>query len=101
MMSIGTKLRRGRVTFTQVSRSIASRPRRRDRCEALDKSSVAELTALMIDDMSCDELFRVICASELPRLLCFDVWWNISLHARETLRRLAYLARQCCQNQVN
>lgn len=72
---------------------------RQGRCEALEKSCVADLSAAVIDDLTCDELVRVIQVSELPRQLSFNVQMHWPFYDRETLKRLAYLARRCCQNQ--
>jgi hypothetical protein len=67
--------------------------------EAIDKSSVAELSAALIDSMTRDELIQVIRAAELQTLFRPDLQQCLRFYERETLKRLAYLARQCCHNQ--
>lgn len=69
------------------------RPRgRRRREEALDPTTVAELSARQITRMTRHELVRVVRSARTPaaqrRLEYYD-------HA--TLQRLAYQARLCCQ----
>ena len=66
--------------------------------EVLDKPLIAELSNTAIEQMTSDELRHVIAASEHP-------WTGRRLERRlaycdrETLLRLAYLARRCCRNQ--
>jgi len=67
--------------------------------DALDKSSVAELTATVIDDMLSDELIRVIHASDLPMLRGPDLARSLPFLDHSTLKRLTFLARQVCRNQ--
>lgn len=67
--------------------------------EAMDKSLIAELSSSAIDHMTCEELARVITAAELSRLLNRDQRFVLPLGNRETLLRLAHLARRCCRNQ--
>ena len=91
--------------FTKWREVLFKEPRRplnlpRDeRCEALDKSSIAELSAALIDSMTCGELVQMICASKLPILRRSNLHGRLAFYDRETLVRLAHLARQCCQNQ--
>ncbi len=68
-------------------------------CEALDKSAIADLSAGLIDEMTRDELVRVIISADVPVLRHTDVREHLAFFDRETLTRLAHLARQCCQNQ--
>ena len=70
-----------------------------DKIEALDKSAVAELSATLINAMTRDELVRMIRVASLPVLLCPDLDRHLPFYDRETLTRLAYLARRCCENQ--
>ena len=70
-----------------------------NRSETPDKACVAGLSAASIDRMSSDELARVILASGLPSYPCFPIEGRLRSSDRETLRRLAYLARRCCRNQ--
>jgi len=69
-------------------------------CEALDKSSIAKLSAASIDSMTCDELVRVIRAAELPTLFRPHLDQYLPFYDRETLKRLGYLARRCCQTRT-
>ena len=57
MTTTATRVDEDRDVFVKESLQVA---REQDRCEALDKSSVAELSAAMIDEMTCEELVRVI-----------------------------------------
>lgn len=67
-------------------------------CEALDKSSISELSTNAINGMTCDELVRMIQVSELPRESFLDLKRRLRFYDIETLKRLAHLARRCCQN---
>lgn len=66
--------------------------------EALDKSDVAGMSPMQISRMTCDELIRVIRASQLP-LLRPDTDEQLEFQDRPTLERLVYLSRCCCRNQ--
>lgn len=66
---------------------------------ALDKSVVAELSESAIDNMTCDELVRVIRAAALTYALHSNFDHRLPYYDRATLRRMAYLARRCCRNQ--
>jgi hypothetical protein len=68
--------------------------------DMLDKSDVASLTANAINRMSRDELVRVIRVSKLPAMLCPAMDQNLPFHDQAVLTRLAFLARQCCRNQL-
>jgi hypothetical protein len=94
-MNAPVKLRDDREVVIKWRRSASTQPKG---CEALDKSSVAELSAALIESMTCEELIRVICAAELPTLFRPDLQQSIAFYDRETLKRLAYLARRCCQS---
>ena len=72
---------------------------RRDVSEPLDKSAVAELSADEIDSMTCEELVRVIRSAELSTMDPGDFERHLPLYSLETLKRLAHLARRCCQHQ--
>jgi hypothetical protein len=67
--------------------------------EPLDKSSVAEMSAGLIDSLGPEELIRVIYAADLPVVFCHELPARLAFCDRETLRRLAHLARRCCRNQ--
>jgi len=68
-------------------------------CEALDKSSIAELSTSRIDGMTSEELAKVIRTAALSASFRSDLQPRLDLCDRETLRRLAHLARRCCLNQ--
>lgn len=65
--------------------------------DALDKAIVAELTAEQIVRMTCDELVRVILVADMA-LLQPEARAKLKFYDRETLQRLAFLARRCCRN---
>lgn len=67
--------------------------------EALDKSTVADLSSSAIEQMTCEELVRVITAAELPQQLGRGRSLELPYGDREALLRLAHLARRCCRNQ--
>lgn len=67
--------------------------------ESLDKSAVAGLSESTINQMTCDELVRVIRAAELTVALHSDFEERLRYYDYSTLRRMAYLARHCCRNQ--
>lgn len=71
-------------------------PRQCERLEALDKSEIAELSPTVIDDMSCDELARLIQVANLPDRLRSDLCQHLPFHDRTVLTRLAHLAQRCC-----
>ncbi|QDT98749.1 hypothetical protein V144x_42560 [Gimesia aquarii] len=68
--------------------------------EALDQALIANLSNRQIHQMSRDELVRVIWAANLD-FLDLGSWHRVSHFERNTLERLAYLARFCCQNQMS
>ena len=65
---------------------------RRDAFEALDKSDIAELSAEAINNMTCDELVRMIHVANLPDLLRSDLDQHLPFYDRTVLTRLAHLA---------
>lgn len=67
-------------------------PARCDKIEALDKSALAELSAAVINDMTCDELVRMIRVANLPTLLRSDLDRHLPFYDRAALMRLAHLA---------
>ena len=95
-MNAPVRLRDDREVVVKQSWSAPIQPKS---CEALDKSSVAELSAALIDSMTCDELIQVIRTAKLQTLFRPDLQQCLPFYERETLKRLAYLARQCCQHQ--
>jgi hypothetical protein len=66
--------------------------------EMLDKSMIAALPALAIQRMDCDELVRLIEATDLP-MIRGERSRHLMNMDRNALLRLAYLARRCCRNQ--
>jgi hypothetical protein len=75
-------------------------PLQKLRCEALDKSTIADASAASIDHMTCDELVRMILAAQLPTLCRPDLDRRLRFYDRETLKRLAHVARRCSQNRL-
>jgi hypothetical protein len=67
--------------------------------EALDKSAVAELSAETLNEMTCEELVRVIGAADLSTWLTRDRRPQLPRGDRDALLRMAFLARRCCRNQ--
>jgi len=65
--------------------------------EALDKSTIADLSSASISEMDREELIRVIRAAELP-LIDARILARLPDLDPATLERLAHLARGCCQN---
>ncbi|MEX1230237.1 MAG: hypothetical protein WEB58_08360 [Planctomycetaceae bacterium] len=70
-----------------------------DHIDAWDKYAVAELSADRIDHMTCDELVQAVRAAEFPALFRTDLDRHLDFLDRGALKRLAFLARQCCRNQ--
>lgn len=68
-----------------------------ERLEALDKSDIAELSPTAIDNMTCDELVRLIQVANLPVLLRSDLDQHLPFYDRTVLTRLAHLAQRCCR----
>jgi hypothetical protein len=66
--------------------------------ESREKSNVAALAGDQIDGMDQEELVRVIRVAHMS-LIRPNVNERLGLYGRDTLRRLAYLARRCCRNQ--
>lgn len=83
-------------------RGIAAEFQRRSardaRFEALDKSDIAELSATAINNMTCDELVRMIRVAGLPDQLCPTMGMHLAFFDRTALIRLAHLAQRCCRN---
>lgn len=65
--------------------------------EALDKSDIAELSPTTINNMTCDELVRLIHVANLPDLLRSDLDQHLPFYDRTVLTRLAHLAQRCCR----
>ncbi len=63
-----------------------------------DKRDIAELSSTQIARMTRDELLRIVRDARME-LLHRDIADHIELYDRETLQRLAHLARRCCRNQ--
>jgi hypothetical protein len=68
--------------------------------EALCKASIANLNSMVIDNMNCEELVEVIDSSELLTVQCSELPGHLAFFDRETLVRLAHIARRYCQNQA-
>lgn len=69
-------------------------------CEALDQATIAELTSDLIYEMSRVELVRVIRAGGIVNLLSRSLQERLCFYDLETLRRLAFVARNCCQHKL-
>jgi hypothetical protein len=65
--------------------------------DALDGTIIAALTAQQVARMTRPELVRVILASRLPMLLP-GLGLRLRYRDRPTLRRLVFLARECCRH---
>ena len=65
--------------------------------EALDKSDIAELSSTTINNMTCDELVRLIQVASLRDLLRFELDQHVPFYDRTVLTRLAHLAQRCCR----
>ena len=72
-----------------------------EKCDALDKSAIVELSATLIDKMTRNELIRMIRASELPSMLGPELQQRLEFQDGDTLVRLAHLAWRYCQNEGN
>ena len=93
-MHVMTKFRKSPAVVAEEPRRV---PRSPKKSAMLDKSIVAELSMAAIDNMDCEELVLVIRAAELGFLQCSDLNRRLPFYDRETLVRMAYLARRCCQ----
>lgn len=71
-----------------------------DALDALNDATIAGLTSIGISLMTADQLVWVIRSARLP-LLRSDTGENLQLHGRQTLERLVFLARRCCQNRTS
>ena len=96
MTPLATSRPSARVPQSETSPQL----RRIAREEALDRAAVAAAPRAAIERMSRGELIRLIRAAELPHRLCSGDRANLTYLDLPTLRRLAYLARLCCQNQT-
>jgi hypothetical protein len=67
---------------------------------ALDKSIVASIPATLIEQMTREELLQMISVADVPLWRGTECDELLSHKDDELLRRMAYLARQCCQNQA-
>lgn len=70
-----------------------------ERDEALDQTLITDLSNEQIRQMTHHELVRVIWAANLD-FLDLGSWYRVYHFERNTLERLAFLARYCCQNQM-
>jgi hypothetical protein len=67
--------------------------------EALDGSDIIELSATAINNMTCDELVRMISVAGLPDQLCSNIDKRLPLYDHSAFTRLAHLAQRCCRCQ--
>jgi hypothetical protein len=67
--------------------------------DALDQGTIADLPSARISEMDCDELVRVIQNAGLP-FLSDETREHLVFRDRQTLERLANLARRCCLNRT-
>jgi len=74
-------------------------PAQCDKADALDKSDIAAVSATVINDMTCDELVRMIRVANLPALLHSALDQHLPFYDRTMLMRLAHLAQRCCRTQ--
>jgi len=81
-----------------VRTAFQGRPAKCDGFEALDKSDIAELSATAINNMTCDELVRMIRVANLRNLLRPDLVRDLPFYDHTVLTRLAHLAQRCCRN---
>lgn len=63
--------------------------------DALDPGTTADLSWTRISEMNCDELVRLIQNAHLP-FLSEEAGAHLHFQERQTLERLANLARRCC-----
>lgn len=68
--------------------------------EALDVEEMANLSLRTVETMTRDELIRVIRAARLPQMN-IGRFCCLEQQDRETLLRLAFLARRCCRNRAD
>ena len=96
-MSVNTLLSESR---RGIAAEFQRRTARDARFEALDKSDIAELSATAINNMTCDELVRMIRVAGLPDQLCSNLNKRLPFYDHTALTRLAHLAQRCCRNQI-
>ena len=72
---------------------------RRERREALDARTIADLPDSSVVAMTREELVRMICAADLPLPAGYGAD-RLRLQDQGTLQRLAFLARRACRNRV-
>lgn len=92
-----------KAMLSENRRGIATEFQRRSardaRFEAIDKSDIAELSATAINNMTCDELVRMIRVTGLPDQLCPNMNKRLPFYDHTARTRLAHLAPRCCRNQ--
>lgn len=66
---------------------------------SFSKSLVADLTASLLFEMQPNELISVIRAADLPGHRCSEFDRQPERYDRQTLLRLAHIARRCCRTQ--
>lgn len=69
-----------------------------DGFNALEKTDIDELSATAINNMTCDELVRMIHVANLPTLRRSDLDQHLPFFDRTVLIPLAHLAKRCCRN---
>jgi hypothetical protein len=67
--------------------------------DALDQGMIADFPSTRIAAMSCNELVRMIQVADLP-FLTAETCEHLNFYDRQTLERLANLARRCCLNRT-
>lgn len=91
-LKITKRARRKTVVVPERSNEHNARP--------LDSLTIAELTAASIQQMSRDELTHVVHCAEAGSPQTENPLPRIDFYDRETLERLAFMARRSCQNRV-
>jgi hypothetical protein len=91
-------------TFLSVERSRAAQGTltsiRAPECvDVVDPETIVDLSATRISEMNCAELVRLIETAQLP-FLSAETGAHLAFHDRQTLERLANLARRCCLNRT-
>jgi len=94
-MTVKTQLREDR---RGIAVGLQRKSARDAHFEALEKSDIAELSATAINNMTCDELVRMIRVSKLSESLCPNLDEHLPFYDRTVLTRLAHLAQRCCRN---
>lgn len=81
-----------------IPKGFRKKTARCDGFEALDNLDIADLSAAVINGMTCDELVRMIRVANLPALLSLDLDQDLPFYDRTVLARRAHLAWRYCRN---